>query len=81
MLYLASHASHIIGWPVAEGWVLLDKLTTFATQPRFVDEHRRQVGDLVVWDNRLDRGRPYHHANFRRDMRRTTVQDFAPTLE
>lgn len=82
-LYLASHASHIIGWPVALGRALLDELITFATQPRFVYQHRWRAGDLVVWDNRctLHRGRPYDDANFRRDMRRTTVEDSAPTSE
>jgi alpha-ketoglutarate-dependent 2,4-dichlorophenoxyacetate dioxygenase len=82
-LYLASHASHIIGWPEAQGRALLDELMTFATQPRFVYQHRWRAGDLVVWDNRctLHRGRPYDDANLRRDMRRTTVEDSAPTLE
>jgi alpha-ketoglutarate-dependent 2,4-dichlorophenoxyacetate dioxygenase len=80
-LYLASHASHIIGWPVEQGRALLDQLIEFATQPCFVYQHRWRVGDLVVWDNRctLHRGRPYDDANFRRDMRRTTVEDSAPT--
>ena len=82
-LYLASHASHIIGWPLAQGRVLIDELIAFATQPRFVYQHRWRAGDLVVWDNRctLHRGRPYDDANFRRDMRRTTVEDSAPTSE
>jgi alpha-ketoglutarate-dependent 2,4-dichlorophenoxyacetate dioxygenase len=82
-LYLASHASHIIGWPVEQGRALLDELITFATQPCFVHQHRWRAGDLVVWDNRctLHRGRPYDDANCRRDMRRTTVEDSAPTLE
>ncbi|MBA3727446.1 MAG: TauD/TfdA family dioxygenase [Armatimonadetes bacterium] len=81
-LYLASHASHIIGWPKPQGRALLDELMTFATQPRFVYQHRWRAGDLVVWDNRctLHRGRPYDDANLRRDMRRTTVEDSAPTL-
>jgi alpha-ketoglutarate-dependent 2,4-dichlorophenoxyacetate dioxygenase len=82
-LYLASHASHIIGTPVEQGRALLDELITFATQPCFVYQHRWRSGDLVVWDNRctLHRGRPYDDANFRRDMRRTTVEDSAPTSE
>ena len=82
-LYLASHASHIIGWPEFQGRALLDELLTFATKPRFVYQHRWRAGDLVVWDNRctLHRGRPYDDANFRRDMRRTTVEDSAPTSE
>jgi alpha-ketoglutarate-dependent 2,4-dichlorophenoxyacetate dioxygenase len=82
-LYLASHASHIVGWPVEEGRALLADLIAFATQPRFVYRHCWRVGDLVVWDNRctLHRARPYDDLRYRRDMRRTTVEDSAPTLE
>jgi alpha-ketoglutarate-dependent 2,4-dichlorophenoxyacetate dioxygenase len=82
-LYLASHASHIIGWPLAQGRALLDELTRFATDRRFVYQHQWRVGDLVVWDNRctLHRARPYDDTHHRRDLRRTTVKDSAPTLE
>jgi alpha-ketoglutarate-dependent 2,4-dichlorophenoxyacetate dioxygenase len=82
-LYLASHASHIVGWPVEQGRALLDELTAFATQPRFVYRHHWRAGDLVVWDNRctLHRARPYNDTLHRRDMRRTTVEDTASTLE
>jgi alpha-ketoglutarate-dependent 2,4-dichlorophenoxyacetate dioxygenase len=80
-LYLASHASHIIGWPVDKGRALLKELTEFSTQPRFVYEQHWRPHDLVVWDNRctLHRARPYDDAGYRRDMRRTTVEDIAPT--
>ena len=82
-LYLASHASHIVGWPVEQGRRLLADLIDFATQPRFVYRHRWAVGDLLMWDNRctLHRARPYDDANHRRDMRRITIEDSAPTLE
>ena len=82
-LYLGAHASHIVGWPVDEGRVLLAKLTAFATQSRFVHQHRWRVGDLVIWDNRctLHRARPFDDASARRDMRRTTVEDVASTLQ
>jgi alpha-ketoglutarate-dependent 2,4-dichlorophenoxyacetate dioxygenase len=81
-LYLASHASHIIGWPVAEGRALIEELIAFATQPRFVYQHRWAVGDLVMWDNRctMHRGRPYDDAQ-RRVLHRATVSDIANTLE
>ena len=81
-LYLASHASHIVGWPVERGRRLLDDLIEFATQPRFVYRHHWNVGDLLVWDNRctLHRARPYDDLNHRRDMRRVTVEDSASTL-
>jgi alpha-ketoglutarate-dependent 2,4-dichlorophenoxyacetate dioxygenase len=82
-LYLASHASHIIGWPLEQGRALLEELTQFATQQRFVYRHSWRVGDLVVWDNRctLHRARPYDDTRDRRDMRRTTIEDSAPTVE
>ncbi|MER5770839.1 TauD/TfdA dioxygenase family protein [Streptomyces sp. NPDC001985] len=75
-LYLASHASHVIGWPVEKGEALLDELIRFATQERFVYTHDWTVGDLVMWDNRctMHRGRPYDLAQ-RRVLHRTTVSD------
>ena len=76
-LYLASHASHIVGWPVPEGRMLVHELMEHATQPQFVYTHRWRVGDIVAWDNRctLHRARPYDDLKHRRDMRRATIQD------
>lgn len=75
-LYLASHASHVIGWPVPDGRMLIHELMEHATQPQFVHTHKWGAGDLVIWDNRctLHRGRPYDE-NERRDMRRATIED------
>jgi alpha-ketoglutarate-dependent 2,4-dichlorophenoxyacetate dioxygenase len=81
-LYLASHASHVIGMPIAEGRLLLRDLMDHATRREFVYQHRWKVGDLVLWDNRctMHRGRPYDDLGERREMRRTTIQDVASTL-
>jgi alpha-ketoglutarate-dependent 2,4-dichlorophenoxyacetate dioxygenase len=81
-LYLASHASHVIGWPVEEGRALIEELIAFATRPQFVYQHRWSVGDLVMWDNRctMHRGRPYDDTQ-RRVLHRTTVSDTANTVE
>ncbi|GIJ28758.1 alpha-ketoglutarate-dependent 2,4-dichlorophenoxyacetate dioxygenase [Micromonospora qiuiae] len=75
-LFLASHASHVIGWPVEKGRALLEELIEFATQDRFVYTHHWAVGDLVIWDNRctMHRGRPYDLRQ-RRVLHRTTVSD------
>jgi len=81
-LYLSAHASHIVGWPVADGRLLLFDLNTHATQPQFVYSHRWQVGDVVIWDNRctMHRGRP-HDETQPRDLRRATTLDTASTLD
>jgi len=81
-LYIASHASHIIGMPVADGRLLLMDLMEHATQPRFVHAHKWRQGDLVVWDNRctMHRARPFDTTKVR-DLRRVTTRDVASTLE
>ena len=81
-LYLSAHASHIVGWPIAEGRLLLLDLNTHATQRQFVYGHQWRVGDLVIWDNRctMHRGRP-HDESQPRDLRRATTLDTSPTLE
>jgi alpha-ketoglutarate-dependent 2,4-dichlorophenoxyacetate dioxygenase len=76
-LYLGSHASHVVGWPMPDGRLLLRDLTEHATQREFVHRHTWRVGDLVIWDNRctLHRGRPYDDAVHPRDLRRVTTKD------
>jgi len=73
-LYLASHASHIIGMPVADSRLLLMELIEHATAREFVYRHQWRVGDLVVWDNRctMHRGRAFDES-YPRDLRRVTT--------
>src|SRR6266852_4610234 len=49
-LYLSAHASHIVGWPVPEGRILLYDLNLHATRPEFLYSHSWRVGDLVRSD-------------------------------
>jgi alpha-ketoglutarate-dependent 2,4-dichlorophenoxyacetate dioxygenase len=81
-LYLSAHASHIVGWPVADGRLLLHDLNTHATQRDYVYSHKWAAGDLVIWDNRctMHRGRP-HDENAPRDLRRATTLDVGSTLD
>jgi len=51
-LYLASHASHIDGWPLAKGRALIEELIQFATQPPFTYSHDWRQDDFVLWDDR-----------------------------
>lgn len=82
-LFLSSHIGRIHGMPTPEALMLVRDLLEHATQPRFVHTHRWAVGDVVMWDNRttLHRGRAYDDRRYKRDMRRVTLLDVAPTLE
>src|SRR5438093_453599 len=76
-LYVASHASRIIDWPVPEGRLMLRDLMEHATQRQFVYRHSWRVGDLVIWDNRctMHRATPFEDARYRRELRRVTTLD------
>ena len=60
-IYVASHASHIVGMDVADGRLLLLELLEQATRFGTTYRHEWRVGDLVMWDNRrsLHRGLPF----------------------
>jgi alpha-ketoglutarate-dependent 2,4-dichlorophenoxyacetate dioxygenase len=81
-LYLAAHASAIVGWPVPDGRLLLRELIEHATEREFVYRHEWRAGDLVIWDNRctMHRGRAFDESEVR-DLRRVTTRDVASTLE
>ncbi len=81
-LYVAAHASEIVGWPLPDGRLLLRELIEHATRRAFVYRHEWRAGDLVVWDNRctMHRGRHFDETRVR-DLRRVTTRDIAPTLE
>jgi alpha-ketoglutarate-dependent 2,4-dichlorophenoxyacetate dioxygenase len=60
-LYLASHASHVIGWPLEKGRRLIEELIAHATQPRFVYAHAWSLHQMVMWDDSwtMHRATPY----------------------
>jgi alpha-ketoglutarate-dependent 2,4-dichlorophenoxyacetate dioxygenase len=76
-LYVASHASRIVDWPVPEGRLLLHDLIEHATQREFVYRHVWRVGDLVIWDNRatMHRATPFDDATHLRELHRVTTLD------
>jgi len=82
VLYVAAHASEVVGWPVPEGRLLLRELIEHATQREFVYRHDWRRGDLLIWDNRatMHRGRHFDETRVR-DLRRVTTRDIASTLE
>jgi alpha-ketoglutarate-dependent 2,4-dichlorophenoxyacetate dioxygenase len=82
-LYLASHAGAISGLSKVDAEALLKELIEHATQRQFVYSHRWRQNDLVMWDDRctMHRGLEFDDQRYKRDMRRATVSDVAPTCE
>jgi alpha-ketoglutarate-dependent taurine dioxygenase len=76
-LYLAAHASHIVGWPIDLGRGLIKNLMHHATQPQFVYRHTWKLGDLLMWDNlaTMHRATEFEDTKYRRDMRRATCRE------
>lgn len=81
-LYLAAHASRIVGMPLPDGRLLLRDLMEHATQSRYVYRHRWRNGDLVIWDNlqTMHRARPFDDTRYRRDLRRVTTLNLPHTV-
>lgn len=81
-IYLSSHIGTIHGWPRPEALSLIRDLTEHATQREFVYRHTWREHDLVIWDNRctMHRARAFDDLRYKRDMRRLTLRDSAPTL-
>jgi alpha-ketoglutarate-dependent 2,4-dichlorophenoxyacetate dioxygenase len=78
---VGAHARRIIGMDAGAGAALIQELSDFATRDEFVYSHKWRTGDLVIWDNRctLHRGRPFEDLKYKRDMRRTTIDEYAPS--
>ncbi|MGB6450267.1 MAG: TauD/TfdA family dioxygenase [Steroidobacteraceae bacterium] len=81
-LYIGGHATGIVGWPEPQALALLDELYAFATQERFIYVHKWRQWDLVIWDNRctLHRATPLETDRYKRDVRRTTVNEYGPEI-
>ena len=79
-LYIGRHAHGIIGLDETESEALLDRLLSFACTVERCYEHKWQVGDLAIWDNRrlLHRARPYDISEVR-VMKHTRIAGDART--
>jgi alpha-ketoglutarate-dependent 2,4-dichlorophenoxyacetate dioxygenase len=78
-LYLASHASHVIGWPLEKGRKLIEELIAHATQPQFVYSHSWKLHQLVMWDDTwtMHRATPYEGTH-PRHLRWCGVRELEP---
>ena len=74
------HGGTVVGLAEAEGENLMRELRDFATQPRFVYEHRWRAGDLILWDNRstMHCALPFDEARYRRMMYRVQIAGDEP---
>ena len=79
-LYVGAHAQEVVGMPLEEGRALLEELTTFCTQAKFVYSHAWRVHDLVIWDNRcaLHRATTFEKTKYKRKLHRTTIAGTMP---
>jgi alpha-ketoglutarate-dependent 2,4-dichlorophenoxyacetate dioxygenase len=79
-LYVGAHAQEIVGMPPKEGRRMLDELTAFCTQPKYVYSHHWRDGDAVMWDNRctLHRATPFDKTRYKRKLHRTTIAGKVP---
>ena len=60
---------------------LIDDLTAFAAQPRFMYKHRWEPHDVLMWDNRCTvHAVTPHDPTERRVMHRTTISGDQPVL-
>jgi alpha-ketoglutarate-dependent taurine dioxygenase len=82
-LFISPHTmDRVVGLSAEEGRKLLDELTEFATQDRFVYRHTWAKDDVIMWDNRctMHAVTPYDNASVRRIMHRTTLVGDGPVL-
>ena len=85
-LFIGRHAYRIPGMADDEAQKLLKELVEFACQPPRIYEHKWEVGDLCIWDNRcvLHRARPDPYDEIR-VLRHTRISgerqsELAPTV-
>lgn len=73
--------NQVEGMDDAAAKALIDELTAFAEQPRYVYAHQWEPHDILMWDNRctMHAVTPHDPAE-RRVMHRTTIVDTAPVL-
>ncbi|MEC8370821.1 MAG: TauD/TfdA family dioxygenase, partial [Pseudomonadota bacterium] len=70
------------GWDFNKSRKLIDMLINFSTQEQFTYQHKWNVGDMVLWDNRsaMHRGMAFDDQNAKRRLHRTTIAGTGPLL-
>ncbi len=81
-LYISPiYNDEVEGMGAAEARRLIEDLTSFAAEPRFVYRHKWETDDILMWDNRctMHQVTP-HDPTERRVMHRTTIVGTEPVL-
>ncbi|MFT5505119.1 MAG: alpha-ketoglutarate-dependent 2,4-dichlorophenoxyacetate dioxygenase [Gammaproteobacteria bacterium] len=62
-LYIASHVCGVVGMSDSEAQELVEALTEWCSQPRYVYRHNWKKDDVLIWDERamLHRGVPWNY--------------------
>lgn len=79
-LWVSGGTRGFVGMDQDSSVALIDELTAFVTQDRFVYRHRWSKGDVLVWDNRctLHTGTLFDDRLYIREMHRMWVKGDAP---
>ena len=79
-LWVSGGTRGFVGMDQAESFALIDELTAFVTQDRFVYRHKWQKGDVLVWDNRctLHTGTLFDDTKYIREIHRMWVKGDRP---
>jgi alpha-ketoglutarate-dependent taurine dioxygenase len=76
-LFISANVAYYVGgMPRDQGEALHKELIAWATQPRFVYDHKWTVGDVLMWDNRgtMHKAGIYDSSKYRRVMQRTEIK-------
>jgi len=79
-LWVSGGTRGFIEMDQADSFALIDELTDYVTQERFVYRHKWRKGDVLVWDNRctLHRGTMFDDTRYIREMHRMWVKGDKP---
>ncbi|MFC4255159.1 hypothetical protein GRI97_06965 [Altererythrobacter xixiisoli] len=76
-LFVGGHCTGVKGMSEEEGHELVEWLYRHTTSDQYVHRHQWVEGDIVIWENRcaLHAATPLNTSEYRRDMRRATVNE------
>ncbi len=79
-IFVGGHCVGVRGMPDDEGLALVEALYAHATQERYIYRHKWRQWDMTIWDNRcaMHAATPLFSDAYRRDMRRTTINESGP---